>query len=381
MGEEQRLSPEEQLATARAAFEGGTDFTVAVEEEFALLDRETLALANRFEEVQAAAAGTEVEPHLVGELIASEAEVRTGKCADFGEAAAKMVERRGAAARARARARALRSAPRARIRGAAGRTSGSSTRRTTGATTSCSATSSGATTPSGCTSTSASAAATARSPSATRCGASCPSCSRCRRARRSSRRSTPACTRRARRSSRACSRAAGSPTPTTAGRASRTTSRFLYRTGSIDEHTQLWWSVRPHLAYPTVEIRICDAQPDLAEAQSLAALAYALAARCARAHDEGEPLPDLPQPPARGEPLARDPLRAPGRADRLRARRARSRAGAARAADRVGRARSPRRSARRRSSPCPAANAAERQRGEVARGRDPRADLRRAGRR
>src|SRR4029453_16729990 len=45
--------------------------------------------------------------------------------------------------------------------------------------------------------------------------------------------------------------------------------RFLYDTGSIDEHTQLWWSVRPHLAYPTVEVRICDAQPELAEAQAL----------------------------------------------------------------------------------------------------------------
>ena len=55
--------------------------------------------------------------------------------------------------------------------------------------------------------------------------------------------------------------------------------RFLYETGSITEHTQIWWSVRPHLAYPTVEIRICDGQPDLAEAQALAALAYALAAR------------------------------------------------------------------------------------------------------
>jgi glutamate---cysteine ligase / carboxylate-amine ligase len=69
---------------------------------------------------------------------------------------------------------------------------------------------------------------------------------------------------------------------------------FLYRTGSITEHTQLWWSVRPHLAYPTVEIRICDGQPDLAEAHGLAALSYALAARCARAVDEGEPLPNLP---------------------------------------------------------------------------------------
>jgi glutamate---cysteine ligase / carboxylate-amine ligase len=69
---------------------------------------------------------------------------------------------------------------------------------------------------------------------------------------------------------------------------------FLYRTGSITEHTQIWWSIRPHLAYPTIEIRIADGQPDLAEAQSLAALCYALAARCARAYDEGEPLPDLP---------------------------------------------------------------------------------------
>jgi carboxylate-amine ligase len=70
--------------------------------------------------------------------------------------------------------------------------------------------------------------------------------------------------------------------------------RKLYQSWSIDEHTQLWWSVRPHLAYPTVEIRICDGQPDLAESRSLAAFAYSLAARIARAHDEGEPLPERP---------------------------------------------------------------------------------------
>src|SRR6185436_8459533 len=69
--------------------------------------------------------------------------------------------------------------------------------------------------------------------------------------------------------------------------------RRLYETRSIDEHTQLWWSVRPHLAFPTVEIRICDAQPDLGESQALAALMYALAARSARAIDEREPLPDF----------------------------------------------------------------------------------------
>jgi carboxylate-amine ligase len=52
--------------------------------------------------------------------------------------------------------------------------------------------------------------------------------------------------------------------------------------------------VRPHLAFPTVEIRICDGQPELAEAQGLAALLYALTARIARAVDEGEPLPAHP---------------------------------------------------------------------------------------
>jgi carboxylate-amine ligase len=70
--------------------------------------------------------------------------------------------------------------------------------------------------------------------------------------------------------------------------------RFLYETRSITEHTQIWWSVRPHLAFPTVEIRICDGQPDIGESRALAALAYALTARLARAVDEGEPLPDHP---------------------------------------------------------------------------------------
>jgi carboxylate-amine ligase len=70
--------------------------------------------------------------------------------------------------------------------------------------------------------------------------------------------------------------------------------RFLYETRSVTEHTQIWWSVRPHLAFPTVGIRICDAQPDIAESRALAALCYALTARVARALDDGEPLPNLP---------------------------------------------------------------------------------------
>ena len=35
---------------------------------------------------------------------------------------------------------------------------------------------------------------------------------------------------------------------------------FLVRTGSIVEYTQVWWSIRPHFSFGTVEVRICDAQ-------------------------------------------------------------------------------------------------------------------------
>src|SRR5919202_1928355 len=94
MGDTQRLSPDEQIRFAREAYENGRDFTVAVEEEFAVLDPETHELTNRFEDLQAAAQETPLEEHLVGELIASEVEIRTGRCESFGEAAAKIGERR-----------------------------------------------------------------------------------------------------------------------------------------------------------------------------------------------------------------------------------------------------------------------------------------------
>ena len=88
MGDAQKLTPDEQIRSAREGFDSGRDFTVAVEEEFAILDPQTLGLANRFEELAAGAVGSPLEPHLVGELIASEIEVRTGRCETFADAAA-----------------------------------------------------------------------------------------------------------------------------------------------------------------------------------------------------------------------------------------------------------------------------------------------------
>lgn len=69
---------------------------------------------------------------------------------------------------------------------------------------------------------------------------------------------------------------------------------FLVRTRSIIEYTQVWWSVRPHLSYGTVEVRICDAQHTAAESDALATLIVACVAQCARDIDEGRPHTDLP---------------------------------------------------------------------------------------
>jgi glutamate---cysteine ligase / carboxylate-amine ligase len=69
---------------------------------------------------------------------------------------------------------------------------------------------------------------------------------------------------------------------------------LLVRTGSIVEFTQLWWSVRPHHDFGTVEVRICDAQTTAQEADQLAALIVACVRRAAEEVDAGETPPDLP---------------------------------------------------------------------------------------
>src|SRR3954454_158839 len=294
MGEEQKLSSDEQLAFARDAFENGTDFTLAVEEEFAILDPDSLELVDRFEDLKAASLGTELEPHLVGELIASEVEVRTGRCAEFGEAAATMAGRR-AQLHALARDQGV-------LLGAVGTHPWSSWKEqriidtphyrrnnellqyvvwrnnTFGlhvhvgirggdrAIAVCNA-------------------MRRFLPELLALSASSPFVEEVDTGLHSARtqiftRMFPRC---------------GIPDAYDGWQGYEDYVSFLYRTGSIDEHTQLWWSVRPHLAYPTVGVRVMDAQPHLAESQSVAALAYALAARSARAVDEGEPLPDPPK--------------------------------------------------------------------------------------
>jgi carboxylate-amine ligase len=293
VGDEQRLSADELITRAREQFESATDFTVAVEEEFALVDPESLDLVNRFEEVHAAAQGTALEDHLVGELIASEVEVRTGKQDSYAELPAAMAERR-------AQLHAL-VEPMGLLLGATGTHPWADWKQQRiidtphyrrndellryvvwrnntfglhvhvaikGADRAIAVT----------------AGLRNYLPELLALSASSPFVENVNSGLHSARtqiftRFFPRC---------------GVPDAFASWAEYESFVRFLYETGSIAEHTQLWWSVRPHLAFPTVEIRICDGQPELAEAQSLAAFAASLAARIARAYDEGRPVEPLP---------------------------------------------------------------------------------------
>ncbi len=293
MGDAQRTGPDELIRRGREQFEAGRDFTVAVEEEFAILDPGTLDLTSRFEGLQEAARGSQLEEHLAGELISSEVEVRTGRCEDFAEAAGRLDLRRhqlgdlaesaGVALGATGthpwspwQEQRIIDTPHYRrneeilgyvvwrnnsfglhvhvgIRGADRAVRVCSTLRN-------------------------------YLPELLALSTSSPFVEGVDTQLHSARtqiftRMFPRC---------------GVPDVFADWAEYERYVRFLYSTGSIDELTQLWWSVRPHFEFPTVEIRICDAQPDPTEAKGLAALAYALTARIARALDEGEPLPAHP---------------------------------------------------------------------------------------
>ena len=70
--------------------------------------------------------------------------------------------------------------------------------------------------------------------------------------------------------------------------------QLLLDTNSIVEFTQLWWSVRAHHSFGTIEVRICDAQTTGTEADGLVELIVACVAQALREVDAGETPPDLP---------------------------------------------------------------------------------------
>jgi carboxylate-amine ligase len=69
--------------------------------------------------------------------------------------------------------------------------------------------------------------------------------------------------------------------------------RTLLNSGTVDSVRDIWWDVRPHVGFGTVEIRICDALPTLRENIAMVALAQALVVNLGERYDQGHPLPVL----------------------------------------------------------------------------------------
>jgi carboxylate-amine ligase len=63
----------------------------------------------------------------------------------------------------------------------------------------------------------------------------------------------------------------------------------------LESPSHWWWEVRPHLIHGTLEIRVPDAQPSVAEAGAVVAVAHALVAWLAERFDAGEQLPARPR--------------------------------------------------------------------------------------
>jgi carboxylate-amine ligase len=284
------------MARVHEAFEASTDFTVGIEEEFAILDPETLALDHRFEELRAA---SEADPVLsdsvAGELIRSEVEIRSGRGETFADAIERQREARG-------RLFAL-AAERGALLGATG-----------------------------------------THPWSTWQEQQIIDTEHYRRVAEGLqyvawRNNTFSLhvhvgVRGADRAVKVCDRlrpvlpellALSANSPFLDGRHSGLHSArsqiftksfprcgipdafggwdayadyvaFLIASDSIVEQTQMWWSVRPHHSYGTVELRICDAQTSAADSTALEALIVACIAQAAIDVDEGVPHDD---PPAR----------------------------------------------------------------------------------
>jgi carboxylate-amine ligase len=286
---------ERDLDTARSVFETATDFTVGLEEEFAILDPDSLEMVGRFEELRDAAAVTDpvLAESISGELIASEIEIRSGRGEDLAAARAAQQEvRHRLFAHAASRGAEL---------GSTGTHAFSDYRRQTiidtehyrrveqglryvawrnntfalhvhvgvrGA--------------------DRAIAVCDRLrpalPLLLAISASSPFVDGRDSGLHSARtqtftRSFPRC---------------GIPDPFVDWSSFSEYIAWLYRTQSIVEYTQVWWSVRPHLSFGTVEVRICDAQPTAEESDALAALIVACVAQAARDHDEGLPMPQAP---------------------------------------------------------------------------------------
>jgi glutamate---cysteine ligase / carboxylate-amine ligase len=275
------------MGSVKEAFEASTDFTVGIEEEFAILDPATHSLAQRFAELKDAAAEDEMLADAVaGELIQSEIEIRSGRGEDFADAVARQREARARLFRVAAEHEALLAATGTHpwspwqdqrvidtdhyrrveedLQYVAWRNNTFSVHVHVGvrgadrAVLVCDR-------------------LRALLPELLALSSNSPFLDGRDSGLQSARtqiftKSFPRC---------------GIPEAFGGFRAYADYVDFLVRTRSIVEHTQLWWSVRPHHAFGTVEVRICDAQTSAEGSTAMAGLIVACVAQAAFDLDEG----------------------------------------------------------------------------------------------
>jgi carboxylate-amine ligase len=280
------------LAAARAIFDDSQDLTLAIEEEFQIVDPETHDLVNRFTELKARADATPLGEHTAGELISSEIEIKTGRCESFPEAARTLIERRRALLdEADAIGVALAACGthpwspwweqqvidtphyaivEGTLRYVAWRNNTFGIHIHIGV--------HGADRAMAFNN-----AMRSVLPDLLALSASSPWYEG---------RYTHLHSTRSQLFTRMFPRC-GIPEPFAGWADYDSFVRWLVETKSIKEHTEIWWCVRPHQSYGTVELRNADALADVRESLAVMAYAYALSARRLRAIDEGEPLVDL----------------------------------------------------------------------------------------
>ena len=65
----------------------------------------------------------------------------------------------------------------------------------------------------------------------------------------------------------------------------------LERTGCIADYTHIWWDIRPHPKWGTIEVRICDAVTRVEDAVAIAAYCQALVKALSDRYDTGDEIP------------------------------------------------------------------------------------------
>jgi carboxylate-amine ligase len=69
---------------------------------------------------------------------------------------------------------------------------------------------------------------------------------------------------------------------------------FMIASGVMEDYTYLWYDVRPHPRFGTVEVRVCDSQTRVEHTLGLAALIQAMIRELCEHYDAGGPLAEYP---------------------------------------------------------------------------------------